>query len=266
MDRRQGAWPLLKCLQALCWASLAACLGSTATAAPKAGTVEIVSEAWNDYTSADGTGLGWDLIRTIFEPAGYKVVWRIEPYLRSVGLVQRGEADAWVGSYENERDALYPSWHYDTDHIYALSLASHPAPTLATLGEARLAWVRGYEFQRYLPGIKHYEHIERRNGILEMLKRGHADFYIDAEQEMDFIQEQEGDPSEYRLTHLIDLPLYLGFANNPRGRELCRVYDKRMAELVASGALKPLYRRWKMAYPFGNEPMPRQTAIEACDR
>lgn len=234
---------------------LLAALLNPAQAEPKAGTVEIVSEAWNDYTADDGSGLGWDLMRTIFEPAGYKVVWRIEPYLRSVGLVQKGEADAWVGSYSDEQKALYPRWHYDTDHIYALSLASLPAPTQASLGDYRLAWVRGYAFQRYLPTAKRYEEIRRRDGILEMLKRGRADYYIDAEQEMDYIQQQMPDPSAFRLTHVIDLPLYLGFADNARGRAMRDLFDQRMDQLVASGELRPLYARWKMPYPFDQQPM-----------
>lgn len=221
-----------------------------AKADPEPATIEIVSEAWNDYTGPDGTGLGWDLMRMIFEPAGYKVAWRIEPYVRSVGLVQRGEADAWVGSYQNEQTALYPRWRYDTDHIYALSLATLPAPTPATLGNYRLAWVKGYEYQRYLPGAIRYEEIRRRDGILEMLKRDRADYYIDAEQEMNYIQHQMPNPTAYRLTHLIDLPLYLGFADNPRGRTLRDLFDARMDQLVASGQLRPLYSRWKMPYPF----------------
>lgn len=245
---------MFKWLSPLLCGLLAVWLSTAQAAEPEPGTVVIVSEAWNDYTGADGTGLGWDLMRIIFEPAGYKLVWRIEPYLRSVGLVQRGEADAWVGSYKDEQASLYPRWHYDTDHIYALSLARLPVPTQANLGDYRLAWVRGYEFQRYLPAARQYEEVRRRDGILEMLKRGHADYYIDAEQEMDYIREHATDFSAYRLTHLIDLPLYLGFADNVRGRELRDVFDKRMDELVASGQLRPLYRRWKMPYPFEHEP------------
>lgn len=231
-------------------ALLAGWLLSAQATEPQAGTVAIVSEAWNDYTGEDGTGLGWDLMRIIFEPAGYKLAWRVEPYRRSVGLVQRGEADAWVGSYKDEQTALYPRWHYDTDHIYALSLERLPVPTLASLGSYRLAWVNGYEFQRYLPTARQYEEIRRRDGILEMLKRGRADYYIDAEQEMDYIREHAPDFSPFRLTHLIDLPLYLGFADNARGRELRDVFDRRMDELVANDQLRPLYKRWKMPYPF----------------
>src|SRR4051812_5094968 len=64
--------------------------------------IQLVSEHWIGYTETDGTGLGWDLMREIFEPAGVKVEQRTEPYTRAVGLVQRGEADAWVAAYKDE--------------------------------------------------------------------------------------------------------------------------------------------------------------------
>lgn len=88
--------------------------------------IHLVSEEWLDYTNADGTGVAWDVLRKVFEPAGVKVVTQSAPYSRAVGLVKRGEADAWVGSYKEENDDnLYPRWHFDMDHIYALGLAAN---------------------------------------------------------------------------------------------------------------------------------------------
>lgn len=101
--------------------------------------IHLVSEEWLDYTNADGTGVAWDVLRKVFEPAGVKVVPQSAPYSRAVGLVKRGEADAWVGSYKQENaDNLYPRWHFDMDHIYALGLASKPAPTAQNV--ASIAW------------------------------------------------------------------------------------------------------------------------------
>lgn len=98
------------------------------------GQIRLASETWNDYTNADGSGLAWDVLREVFEPAGVKVKIRSVPYTRSVGLARRGEVDAWVGSYHDETEGvLYARWHYDSDHIYALGLAGSPAPTLVTL-------------------------------------------------------------------------------------------------------------------------------------
>ncbi|QZP20703.1 substrate-binding periplasmic protein [Pseudomonas sp. DR208] len=215
------------------------------------GKVMLASEEWSDYTNKDGTGLAWDVLRQVFEPAGINLQTRSVPYTRSVGLAQRGEVDGWVGSYRNEAEGvLYPHWNFDSDHIYALGLASIPTPTVATLGNYRLAWVRGYKYEEYLPNVRRFNQVERRDGILAMLLHGRADFYIDALAEAKYVLSQADDPSKFTLTPIAELPLYIGFADNERGRGLMAVFDQRMAALVKSGELKPIFERWKQPYPF----------------
>ncbi len=95
------------------------------------------------------------------------------------GAGRAGEVDACVGSYHEESsDVLYPRWNFDTDHIYALGLASSPQPTPQTLGNYRLAWVRGYDYQDYLPNVRRYNEVLRRTGIVSMLTQNRADFYM----------------------------------------------------------------------------------------
>jgi ABC-type amino acid transport substrate-binding protein len=214
--------------------------------------IRLVSEIWEGHTEADGKGLGWDIMRQVFEPAGVELVIQSVPYTRSIGLVQRGEADAWVGSYRDEVDegVHYPQWHYDADRISALSLATQPVPSLATLGQYRLVWMRGYEYQRYLPNLKNYWEVLRRNSALEMLNYGRADFYIDARTEVEDLLDEAADKSRYRITDLTNLPVYLGFTDSPRGRELAQLYDRRMEALVKQGSLRPLFERWQQPYPF----------------
>jgi polar amino acid transport system substrate-binding protein len=220
-------------------------------APPVPGNIMLVSEAWGDYTNADGSGLAWEVLRRVFEPAGITLQTRIEPYTRAVGLVQRGEVDGWVGSYRDEvQGVLYPHWHFDSDPIYALGLATSPAPSAATLGDYRLAWVRGYKYEAYLPNVRRFNQIQRRDGILPMLQHGRADFYIDALNEARYVLSQAADPSTFRLTHILDLPLYVGFADTERGRALRTVFDQRMAVQVKSGELKPIFQHWKAPYPF----------------
>lgn len=117
---------------------LLALLGTFAhaqAAAPVPGVIHLASEDWEDYTAADGHGLAWDVLRKVFEPAGVKLDIRTVPYTRSIGLVQLKEVDALVGSYRDEAEhVLYPQSKFDSDHIYALGLASSPPPTQATLG------------------------------------------------------------------------------------------------------------------------------------
>lgn len=215
------------------------------------GKVILASEEWRDYTNKDGTGLAWEVLRRVFEPAGITLKIRSEPYTRSLGLAQRGEVDGWVGSYREEaKGVLYPHWNFDSDHIYALGLATSPIPTVATLGKYRLAWVRGYKYEQYLPTARRFNQIERRDGILPMLQHGRADFYIDALSEARYVLSQSDDPSKFKLTHIAELPVYVGFADNERGRGLMAVYDQRMKVLVKSGELKPIFEHWKQPYPF----------------
>lgn len=220
--------------------------------------VHLVSEEWLDYTNADGTGVAWDVLRKVFEPAGVKVVAKSAPYSRAVGLVKRGEADAWVGSYKDENDDnLYPRWHFDMDHIYALGLAGKPVPTLETVGQYRLAWVRGYDYGSYLPNVTESREIQRREGILPMLEHDRVDFYIDALTEVDYVLGQTSQPERFRRTHVAELPLYLAFARNEHGKALRELFDRRMAELVRSGELKPIFQHWKQPYPFTADSKPQ---------
>lgn len=234
------------------WLAILAILlvGSSVQAAPVLHPLSIVSEEWVDYTNADGTGLAWDVLRKVFEPAGYKVGTRVEPYTRAFGLVQRGEADIWVGSYKDEADSLYPRWNFDVDHVYALGLASRPSPDVNLLGQYKLAWVRGYEYQRYLPNIKRYTQVQRRNGILSMLDLARADYYIDSLSEIQALLRDSSRQSSYKVTHVAELPLYIGFTDSEKGRRLRVVFDQRMDELAPSGQLREFFAKWHQPYPF----------------
>lgn len=236
---------------ALVFFTLLGTVASAQEAAPTPAVIHLASEDWEDYTAADGHGLGWDVLRKVFEPVGVKLDIRTEPYTRSVGLAQRAEVDACVGSYHEEfSDLLYPHWNFDTDHIYALGLASNPAPTPETLGSYRLAWVRGYDYQNYLPNVKSYNEVIRRTGILSMLTHNRADYYIDAQTEIDYVVGRAKDPTPFRKTHIAELPLYLCFADTPQARTLMALFDRRMEQLVKSGELKPVFEKWKQPYPF----------------
>lgn len=230
---------------------LAAMLGAHAEP-EQPSEIRVASEVWEDHTNADGTGMAWDILRQVFEPAGVALRIQSVPYTRSVGLVQRGEVDAWVGSYldEVEERVHYPRWHYDTDRVSALGLSGRPAPSLEALGDLRLVWLRGYQYQRYLPNVQHYREIQRHSGILSILDYGHADFYVDARTEIERMLADVPRSDRYQVVDLISLPLYLGFADNPRGRALAELYDRRMTLLVEAGTLRPIFERWQQPYPF----------------
>lgn len=239
----------------LAWLMIVLGLPAVQAAELRPRDILLVSEHWPGHTNADGSGLAWEIMRQVFEPVGVKMNWRIEPYTRALGLVQRGEADAWLGSYRDEvKDrTFYPQRPYDADRIVALGLSSRPPARLAELGRYRLAWMRGYGYQQYLPGVVRYQEVQRSGDILAMLERGHADFYIDASTEVADILKGHAETERFRIAALTRLPLYPGFADTERGRALAALYDRRMAVLVNNGSLRPLFRRWRQPYPFDQD-------------
>jgi ABC-type amino acid transport substrate-binding protein len=83
-----------------------------------------------------------------------------------------------------------------------------------------------------------------------MLSVGRADFYLDALTEVQDILHKAQAPQAYRISDLTWLQIYLGFADNPRGRALAAVYDQRLEQLKHSGGLREVFARWQQPYPF----------------
>ena len=76
------------------------------------------------------------------------------------------------------------------------------------------------------------------------------DYYIDALTEIDYVLGQASQPERFRRTHVAELPLYLAFGRTDEARALKDLFDRRMDELIASGALREIFTRWKQPYPF----------------
>lgn len=233
-------------------------LSCTAVALEPAPThILVAGEAWEAHSNADGSGLAWDVLRAVFEPAGVKLRISSEPYTRAIGLAQRGKVDAALGLYPDEVDDLdFPRWPYAVDRVVALGPARLPRPTLQTLAKYRLIWVRGYGFQDQLPGIGLYQEVQRRDGIPAMLREGRADFYIDDDAEVDFLLASLEQHADLRVTELQLLPLYLAFARTERGLALKRLYEQRMAVLLGNGSLRAIFKRWKDQYPYDSAQEP----------
>lgn len=214
-------------------------------------TVNVASEVWAGHSNADGTGLAWDVLRAVFEPAGVRVVISSEPYTRAIGLAQRGKVDAVLGLFAHEVNGVnYPRQAYADDEVVALGLAGRPAPTLATLADYRFIWVRGYAYQGQIANLVHFQEVQRRGGIAQMLKQDRADFYIDDEEEIRSVLAAVERPQDFQQVHLQFLPLYLGFAQTEQGRAMLALYEQRMDKLISAGTLRPLFARYQQHYPY----------------
>jgi len=215
--------------------------------------INIVSEAWENQTNKDGTGLYWDIIRLVYESVGIKVNFKTREYSRSVALVRSKRSDAWVGSYLNEEEGvLYPTSHFDADIVSALFV---PKPDFKWEGEKSLAgknvaWNKGYELHEYLDvKFKRKEFTSRKN-VISLLKAGRIDFYIDAQVELISYFGDALSKNELRSEIIKRLNLYLAFSDSERGKALLRIFDERFKQLLVSGEIKTLFEKWNGHYIF----------------
>lgn len=221
--------------------------------------IKAESEAWDDATNADGTGLYWDILREIYEPEGYSLQLHTSSYMRSVGLVVAGQTDIMVGAYAKEIEAVvYPHLHFAVDHVVALAKVSRndlPSPQ-QWLGEQSLAgrnvgYIRGYAFAKFINADFNKSEFYDRKLILQSLMNDRLDYVLDEVTDITKELEKNGyDTASFQMFSIKTLPLYFVFHDSPRGQALSLLFDKRMAELMSSGVIKQLYEKWQEDYAF----------------
>jgi polar amino acid transport system substrate-binding protein len=241
--------------------SLSGLLSLSALAAPlkvgqaKVEQIRVVSEVWDNATEKSGRGLYWELLRRIYAKENIRLDFETMPYIRSVKLVQAGEADAWIGASMNEvANVIYPSLPIDEDRYYALYLKGKVADWQGqeSLQGKRIGWVRGYALDQYLKVEVQPEEFLKLNVGFNRLDSGELDFILDAKYDLEQAMLKFGeDSSKYEMQKLITLPTFLAFANNDRGRYLADLYDKQLQAMLASGEVRALFDEYQWpSYPF----------------
>lgn len=223
-------------------------------AAPAPQEILLASDAWHNLTRPDGSGLYFDLIRAVFEPAEVKVKVTIVPYARSVNLVQAKKADAWVASFMKEQPfPLYPKWHFDRNRQLVISPRGtrRPFKNQDSFRGARLVWLRYFNLDKYLSVPVQFQEIDKISSAFPMLLSDHADYFIGAESDIkSAIQKNEIDLTRFQFDFLMYLNLYLAFADTEQGRALRDLWDRRMEALSQDEGFRKIYAQYGYPVPF----------------
>ncbi len=227
---------------------LLALAGQTGSAQGK--VVQVVTEAWDDCTNKDGTGLYFDILRAVYEPKGYKLKFTITPYTTSVKKVQDKTADIVVGPYAGEVEGvIYPKWHFSADDVTALILKDQEAGWKGEKGLAgkKVAWIRGYEFDQYLDVKMASTLVDKRENAVNLLMKKRIDVFLDNQYDIAAtLEEMKLDPEKFSTRLVKYLDLYMCFARNAKGKELAAIWDSSFEKLVRQGRIKSLFEKWDM--------------------
>ncbi len=242
----------------LCFFTLAfGCIGISSGVAAEVKEMTIVCEEWEGYTNKDGTGVYWEVVKTIFQPAGITVTTKVVPWKRAESLVETQTVDAIAGDYYYKemdgKDYMYPKWHLSVEDDITALYKNGMIENLENLGVKALfgkevAWIRGYDFDQSLlkdVAVKKNEFTNLGNGI-KMLNFGRVDVIIDYKTTLVPAAKEAGvDLSNF--TFSLVQPgnkLFVAFANNNKAQVLIKVFDERMGQLVQSGEIEAIYKKW----------------------
>ncbi|MCP4352277.1 MAG: hypothetical protein GY795_43015, partial [Desulfobacterales bacterium] len=109
-------------------------------------TINIVTPSWKAQTNRDGTGLYFDIVRSVYEPVNIKMEYNFVPWARAEKMIKGKKADAMLCASE-KKDRLTPKYPMIVENISALFRKENIKwEGLKSLNGKSAVWLRGYAF------------------------------------------------------------------------------------------------------------------------
>ncbi|NOI77204.1 transporter substrate-binding domain-containing protein [Vibrio coralliilyticus] len=210
--------------------------------------IKIVSQEWLGYTNSDGTGLYWDIVKAVFQPLNVPLTLEVLPWKRAKHLVRKQEASAYLGDYfyPNADAFLYPQWHLSVEEdvivVFARGSLDWEEQQLSSLVNKKVAWVRGYGFEKgFLKDIPlELVEVDSAEQGMKLLKKGRVSALIDYPSSMASSELLATDAFVTEVAKKGE-KLYVVFSNTESSNTLIEMFDTHMPQLIKSGELKQIY-------------------------
>jgi polar amino acid transport system substrate-binding protein len=212
-------------------------------------TINVVAPMWEDYTNADGTGMYWEIMRSIYSNENIKLKPSIVPWNRALKMVTKYQIyNAIIGEYNDSKEALiFPKYPIDVEYMSAFSKQSMPPwQGLRSLTGKRVGWIKDYnvikESQRDFT-LREYRTTEQG---LELLNAGKLDYIIDEWDELAIVLKNKNLAIEdYSMNGMRKgRDVYVAFADNAISKILVAVYNEQVEAMVKSGSMQVIYKKW----------------------
>ena len=213
--------------------------------------MSVVAPKWENYTNSNGSGLYWDIMKAIYEPIGVKVTVKNIPWNRAMKMVTRYRTyNAIVGEYrDSKEDLIFPTYPIDVEYMSVLSKKGTAEFTdYSSLTGKNVGWIKDYEViskSRRNFTLKEFRNLEQG---LKLLKSGAIDYLIEEGDEIEAAMEKHKLTTEnYNLNELPEgTDVYVAFSVDNLSRELIEIYNERVYDLVLSGEMAAIYKKWDL--------------------
>lgn len=211
----------------------------------RAASLHVYCDDWPGFCQADGKGVYLELVRTIYQPHGYRVIHHIVPYKRSLALIAKKGGDMAMGVYLDEvRGVRQPYFPASADDLTVIMLKQWQPQwrgESSLLGQ-HVLWRRGWALDKYIPVTMKWHEIDSDEVALQLLNKGRYRYFLTAG-----VLYPDGElPADLYRTFLRWIPTYPIFSDTEEGAKLQRIWDQDMASLIRHGTLADIYRHYHL--------------------
>lgn len=197
--------------------------------------IKVGAEEWPGYTNQDGSGIYFELLKTIF--AESELAFKLTSYHRTIDSFNNDRLDIIVGIYrEDVENAIIPKWFIDTEQpVKAFYIPENTKINRASdFSNLSVAWMLGYSFDKFIPKAKDVYEVASLEIGFNLLSKNRVNAFIDYPQNVP--EKLSNQLKSY--TVLPSRHLYIAFKNNSKGQQLAEHFDKQMAKFHSNGQLK----------------------------
>jgi ABC-type amino acid transport substrate-binding protein len=191
----------------------------------------------------DDSGYVTEVLRAALAPAGYDLIHKDMPYRRARGELAAGRIQCSLtarnGGAQSARSVI------GACDLVVAYLSAQGFSGLKDLAGQKVAHLFGYDFQDLLPVPIRSQPTYDRASAINMLDRGHVRYVIGEETLLKEAVRQTGIPlTEFGFSRFMSMDLVPIFAPTAEGFRLRDIFDRRMAEMAASGELAAIFRKY----------------------
>lgn len=210
--------------------------------------IEVVSDSWINFVTADGSGYYMDLLREAFPSPEFELNVSIQPYSRTLHTMKIGKADIILGIWANEHPShLLSRAPVEVDLYDALMRKEFSDLTnIQSINQFRVVTRVGHGIDEIIDNpVSYGEHLELET-MINMIAHGHADVLFGFHENIEplLVQNNLTDTTVIKRNALAQYA-YFGFCAQPRCLTFKQIFDQRYFEMYQQGMVKELLIRNK---------------------
>lgn len=217
--------------------------------------VRIATPLWEAFVNSDGSGIYMDILTAVYGE-DYAIVIDYVPYKRAIKRVSTGDSDVVIGTYSTK----YLSKHLnlitakvaiDSETVVVVFNKKHQNlyHGVESLANKNVVSIRGFSYDRFIDIPMFYSEVNKPSQAWGMLFLNRIDFYIDNSSDVSsYINRKDIDRTTIVIRPIFHRDLFVAFKNNVKGRKLANHFDAMMPEIINSGLLAAIYKKYDQSY------------------